>query len=345
MTQKETVMIIVNHAKELLSHESKANNSLEETYIKENNLKIWPLGGVIHFIELGGDYTTYSFSHRYYDKKLTDLLKLLFKTEDIDQALYCLVHAYHNAAKKFNDECAIYLAIINIPQFAQCFNTEGFNMDIRRWPNVPIFSPFAKAKPQNLNTKKITVNNLVDAILAGQVKKVVCNGIHTGDWIYDAKTGNSRGEWDLMDFANRIFTTESHPGCSDYYSIKREGNEIRVCAYHGEHSESYTVYLLEQPSKNDASSNSKVNEYDTPRKKNSDATGIEQILAGYVGCEEACEMIPGNPSRYTVERACRQGKIKAVRIGRKWLIPKDEIKNIQYAPDRIPMRNRKEIAE
>ena len=236
-------MIIVNRAKELLSSASKAKRMAGEVYIKENNLKLWLLQGQIHFIELGGNYTDYCFSHGYYDKDLPDLLKLLFKTEDLDLALYCMTHTYHEAFENYNVEFLGYLAVTNHPQYAQFFNTEGFSLKIGRWNNVPVFSPFAEAKPQNLNTKRITAQKLVDAILAGQVKKVVCNGNHTDDWLHDEETGNEKGEWDLMDFANRLFTTETHSYRTCFYNIEREGNTIRVWYGRGEWGEDYTVYL------------------------------------------------------------------------------------------------------
>ena len=236
-------MVIVNNAKELLSLEKNNNRVMAETYIKESNLKIWLLQGQMHFIELGGRYTDYCFNHGFYDKELIDLVKLLFKIEDIDLALYCLIHTYHEAAGKYDNEYLGYLAVTNHPQYEQFFNTDSFGLKIGRWNNVPIFSPFAEAKPQNLNTKKITAMKLVEAILAGQVEKVICNGNHTDDWIHDEETGNSMGEWDLMDFANQIFTSEIHSYRSNFYNIERKGNEIRVWYNRGDWSEDYTLYL------------------------------------------------------------------------------------------------------
>jgi len=236
-------MVIVNNAKELLRLNLATNLSMCETFIKESNLKLWFLQGQIHFIELGGDYTDYCFHHGYYDKKLIDQIKLLFRIEDIDLALYCLTHTYHEAAGSHGDELLGYYAVLNHPQYAQFFNTDCFSLKIGRWYNAPLFSPFAEAKPQNLNAKRITGKKLVEAILAGQVKKVVCNGNYTDDWTHDEKTGNSKGEWDLLEFANRVFTAESGSFRSGYYHIERKGNEIRVWSYSGEWREDYTVYL------------------------------------------------------------------------------------------------------
>ena len=75
------------------------------------------------------------------------------------------------------------------------------------------------------------------------VEKVICNGNHTDDWIHDEETGNSMGEWDLMDFANQIFTSEIHSYRSNFYNIERKGNEIRVWYNRGDWSEDYTLYL------------------------------------------------------------------------------------------------------
>lgn len=237
-------MIIVNRAKELLSPGSRAKRMASEAYIKEHNLKLWLLQGQVHFIELGGDYTDYCFSHGFYEEDLPGLLKLLFKTEDIDLALYCMTHTYHEAFENYNVEFLGGLAVTNHPQYAQFFNMERFSLKIGRWNNVPLFSPFAEAKPQNLNTKRITAQKLVDAVLAGQVKKVVCNGNYTDDWLHDEETGNSKGEWDLMEFANHIFTTERNSFRSGFYHIERKGNEISVWSSGGEWGEDYTVYLV-----------------------------------------------------------------------------------------------------
>jgi hypothetical protein len=51
------------------------------------------------------------------------------------------------------------------------------------------------------------------------------------------------GEWDLMDFANNIFTSEIHSYRSNFYNIERKGNEIRVWYNRGDWSEDYTLYL------------------------------------------------------------------------------------------------------
>ena len=232
-------MIIVNTARELLTQE----NTGTEAYIKDNNMKVWLLQGQLHFIELCGQYTDYCFNHGYYDKDLTGLLRLLFKIDDLGLALYCMTHTYHEAAGERDHQHLGYLAVVDHPQYEQFFNTTGFSLEISRWNNTPMFSPFAEAKPQNLHTKRISAYKLVEAILAGQVTKVICNGNCSDDWLYDEETGNSKGEWDLMDFANHIYTTETNSFRTGYYHIERKDNEISVWAYHGECSENYTVYL------------------------------------------------------------------------------------------------------
>ncbi|XOQ28865.1 MAG: hypothetical protein ACFWT1_10615 [Selenomonas sp.] len=229
--------MIVNHATELFTHPCIVSGGVpDRAYIKEQNLKILQVYGAINFIELDGS-ASYTFTHAY-EGDMIGILKSLFKIDDIDLALYCIIHTYHKAVDEGYDG---FYAITHHPQFEEFVNTEKFTLkEISPWGNIPLFSPFANEKKQNMNTR-ITPSKLVRAILAGQVKKVVCNGNSTDDWIRDAENNNWRGEWDKLDFAEHIWGTGNN-----FYCISREGNELKVSHACGEWSEDYTIYLNNQ---------------------------------------------------------------------------------------------------
>ena len=58
---------------------------------------------------------------------------------------------------------------------------------------------------------------LVKAILAGQVKKVVCEGIYTDNWAFDEERNNQKGEMDPLDLAKEIYESNS-----DYFFLAKK---------------------------------------------------------------------------------------------------------------------------
>lgn len=229
-------MIIINNASELLSEKMMANVTLNEVYVKENNLKIIGGHNRIFFIELESN-RLFEFDCNHDGRGLQLIMADLFKENDLDIALYFLLHTYHKTIDNQQDG---YYAITHHPQYTQFINTEDFKFQIGQYrPDQPLFSPFKKEKKQNLNTR-INVTKLIRAILAGQIERVVCNGIYTDNWYYDEHLHNRKGEWDLYDFADRL------TDLSSYYYITRKGTNVLSVYYSvGEHSESFTVYLKE----------------------------------------------------------------------------------------------------
>lgn len=69
-----------------------------------------------------------------------------------------------------------------------------------------VASPFAKVKAQNFNTGKITGAKLAKAIIAGQVKEIVCTGHYTDDYFSDAAQNFCIGKrvTDLLKFAGEL---------------------------------------------------------------------------------------------------------------------------------------------
>lgn len=66
-----------------------------------------------------------------------------------------------------------------------------------------VFDPFKEVKKQKL--AKMTAGKFVKAVLAGQVKKVVCKGRYTDDYYDDYKHNYDKGkELDVMEFAKKI---------------------------------------------------------------------------------------------------------------------------------------------
>lgn len=66
-----------------------------------------------------------------------------------------------------------------------------------------VFDPFKEVKKQKL--AKMTAGKFVKAVLAGQVKKVVCKGRYTDDYYDDDKRNYDKGkELDVMEFAKKM---------------------------------------------------------------------------------------------------------------------------------------------
>lgn len=232
-------MFIINNASELLSKKLATDVIPNEVYIKENNLKLingYNLTGNndVCFIELENNIM-YEFQHNYRGGTLQQIITDLFNENDVDISLYFLVHTYHKAIDSLHDG---YFAITNHPQYTQFINTADFKFQIRQYrPNRPLFSPFKKEKKQNLDTR-INSTKFVRAILAGQISRVVCNGICTDNWAYDEDVHNQKGQWDIYDFANHLCNL------SDSFQItKKDINVLSAYYSAGEHSESFTVYL------------------------------------------------------------------------------------------------------
>lgn len=83
-----------------------------------------------------------------------------------------------------------------------------------------VFNPFADVKKQNLS--KLTVGKFVKAVLAGQVKSVVCAGKYTDDYADDAKRNYDKGvSIDVMEFAQKIVES----GSRSWY-VWHEGTKV-----------------------------------------------------------------------------------------------------------------------
>ena len=69
-----------------------------------------------------------------------------------------------------------------------------------------ILSPWAKVAKQNFTAGTINGVKMAKAILAGQVKEIICTGRFTDDFFTDAASDFSRGKkvQDLLDFANEL---------------------------------------------------------------------------------------------------------------------------------------------
>lgn len=71
-----------------------------------------------------------------------------------------------------------------------------------------VFNPFADVKKQNLS--KLTVGKFVKAVLAGQVKSVVCAGKYTDDYVGDAVRNYDKGvKVNVVEFAQKIIESGS----------------------------------------------------------------------------------------------------------------------------------------
>lgn len=208
-------MMIVDYATDLFFHSFLTIRN--KVYIRNNNLEIDSLGYDISIKELNTSIS-YNFRHDC-SGDFIDKINNMFKIDDIDLAIYCMINTYHKAINKgYDGKCAV----INHPQYMRFVNTGDFNLvDIVKVDEI-LFNPMREEKKQNLNTR-ITANKLAKAILAGQVDKVICNGNTTDDWERDASANNWKGEWDKLDFAEHIWGHSS-----SFYNISKEGNVLRV---------------------------------------------------------------------------------------------------------------------
>ena len=197
-------------------------------FIKEHNLEVFNCSREIYFVEIDSR-VNFSFQHRC-DGDIIGIVNMLFKIKDIDLALYMIIHTYHRAVSNRFDGLT---AVLQHPQYSQYVNVDKFNLQISEWKGAPLFSPFVKEQPQNLSTR-ITPKKLVKAILAGQIKKVVCNGIYTDDWALNQDNNNWKGEWDALDLAENLFRSPT------LYHVSKENDDVLSVL---SHSESYTVYL------------------------------------------------------------------------------------------------------
>ena len=225
-------MLVVNNMTELFDPIHMVSKVSDTAFVKEHNIKIRNFGHEMNFIELE-NYTCYTFKH----SSNGDLIKIiheLFKIDDVDLVLYLIIHTYNKAISNGEDG---FTAVVTYPLYSDFVNTKHSELEIGKWHNVPIFSPFVKEKPQNLFTK-ITPNKLVKAILAGQIEKVICNGNYTDDYYRNEENNYWRGEWDILDFAEKIYGHDTK-----FYGISRHENTICVFSYAGEWHEDYTVYI------------------------------------------------------------------------------------------------------
>lgn len=142
-------------------------------FVKEHHLAVINCSYEICFVEIDARIN-YSFRHRY-NGDIIGIVNALFKIKDIDLALYMIIHTYHRTVCNNGDGV---IAVLRHPQYSQFVNVEKFDLQISEWRGAPIFSPFVKEPPQNLNTR-MSSRKLVKAILAGQIEKVICNGNHT----------------------------------------------------------------------------------------------------------------------------------------------------------------------
>ena len=201
-------------------------------FVKEHNLEVINCSCVVYFVEID-NRISYSFRHNYRGD-LIGIVNTLFKIKDIDLALYLIIHTYHRAIYNNGDGLK---SVLQHPQYPQYVDVDKFNLEIQEWRGTPLFSPFIKEKPQNLDTK-ITPQKLVRAILAGQVEKVICNGNYTDNWGWVKDNNYFMGEWDPLDLAEKIFNSPKM-----YYVFKSDNRILSVVSGSGEYSESYTVYL------------------------------------------------------------------------------------------------------
>ena len=223
-------MLVVNNMTEFFDPIHMVKKVPSTAFVREHNIKIFNTVQRIHFVELD-NYTCYTFKHSY-DGSLIGIIRELFKIDDVDLGMYLIIHTYHKAISNGEDG----LESVTTHQFYSRFvNDKYFKLEIKQWHNTPIFSPFVKEKPQNLFTR-ITPYKLVKAILAGQIEKVICNGNHTDNWGLDQDENYWLGEWDILDFADKIWN-------GNRYVISRSGNTIHVYWSAYEWSESYTVYI------------------------------------------------------------------------------------------------------
>ncbi len=71
-----------------------------------------------------------------------------------------------------------------------------------------VFTPFLQPKKQNLENGKngrVRIITFVKALLAGQIKEIICDGKYTDDYYYDHVTNYSKGKrMDLQTFAEEL---------------------------------------------------------------------------------------------------------------------------------------------
>lgn len=216
-------MIIVDNVKDIPALNE---NRQYEIYVKKQNMKIWLVSRQIWFIELEVPNTYYIFEFRNTFDSIKEVLGALFRISDYDLAIYLLKHAYSSNDKSID-------AVRMHPQYNLFFNNELFELGIKKWPNR-LFSPFVVEKRQNLDTRMSNAK-LVKAILAGQVKKVVCEGIYTDNWAFDEERNNQKGKMDPLDLAKEIYESNLE------YFFSKEGNKLGVSYNCGEFYGSYKV--------------------------------------------------------------------------------------------------------
>lgn len=90
----------------------------------------------------------------------------------------------------------------------------------RRVKGSGVFNPFAECQKQKLTN--LTVGKFVKAVLAGQVKNVVCAGKYTDDYADDAKRNYDKGvAINAMELAKKIVEDGSR-----HWRVWHEGNKV-----------------------------------------------------------------------------------------------------------------------
>lgn len=147
------------------------------------------------------DMTVARNEHAVYVKDSNVLLKLYRESAsiiDLENALkagktckkYCFTFADAD-----NGYCGLCYFLDDLP-FAEFVN------------NCRVISPFAAVKKQDFTKGIINGAKLAKAILAGQVKEIVCAGRYTDDYYDDAKRNFCKGRkiTDFLKFADELIT-------------------------------------------------------------------------------------------------------------------------------------------
>lgn len=113
----------------------------------------------------------------------------------------------------------------------------GIAVTVRDLKAVNVFSPFVQIKPIKL-PEKWTLPHVWKAILAGQIKKDVCDGRYTDDYANDAACNYERGELDLIHLARKLI--ESPSGWWVRTQKEAEGLALSVNCHHFDNN---TLYI------------------------------------------------------------------------------------------------------
>lgn len=223
-------------------------NRYEDTYISRDHVKLHRYAGSLLIMDIadamkpGKICEKFTFNWWPHDQ-IPAGIDELFAAHNYDtRAILATLRAlpwqkakHHRTGEEMDywqsiDRAALVAAL---PDFAR--NPEALKLDINRGDHqaIRIFSPFAQVNPLPHAPKKWTVAHVVRALMAGQFRKLKCNGVYTDDYAFDAGADFQRGEIkNAVAFARRIMESPS-----GWWASAGDGGIVSICCHHFDSNE------------------------------------------------------------------------------------------------------------